>query len=252
MPFTFSHPALILPFQKIGKRYVSFTGLVMGSMIPDFEFFFKMRTGPNIGHHFPGAFFLNIPLALILCFIFHEFVKRPLFYNVPFFLKARLVKYVSFNWYQYAIKNTFVIVSSITFGISTHLFWDAFTHDDGFFVERIRFLSVQVSFFNYTFPMYAILQVIFSIVGLIAVGSCIWKMPKIKRLVPQGENSRYWALIGALSVLFFVIRSLLLSNYTTFWDNFMGLMGSLIYAIISVSILQYFKYLGRNGARDKS
>ncbi|WP_343561422.1 DUF4184 family protein [Sphingobacterium sp.] len=251
MPFTFSHPALILPFRKIDRKYISFTGLVMGSMIPDFEFFLKMRTGPNLGHHFPGVFLLNIPLAFVLCLIFHEFVKQPLFSNVPFFLQQRLRKYAAFNWSRYAVENTFVVISSITLGIATHLFWDAFTHDDGFFVEHFSLLKVELSFFNVKIPIYAVLQVIFSLAGLIAVCKSIWKMPKYKNQL-TAVYFKYWSLIGVFTVLFFVMRSFFLSNYNTFWDRFMGLMGSLIYASILVSIYWGYRKSGRYCTADKS
>ncbi|MDR2275559.1 MAG: DUF4184 family protein [Sphingobacterium sp.] len=251
MPFTFAHPALILPFRKISGRYISFTGLVMGSMIPDFEFFFKMRTGPNIGHHFPGIFYLDIPLTFILCFIFHEFVKRHLYSNLPIFLQQRLKKYASFNWGQYAVENTLVVIFSITLGIATHLFWDAFTHDDGFFVERIHLLNAQTSFLGGAFPIYAILQVMFSLLGLIAVGSCIWNMPRANIQATTGYI-QYWFLIGFATLSFFVLRLFFLSHYDTFWDRFMGFMGSLIYAMIVVSIFLSCRKSSRYRAADKS
>ncbi|KKO89634.1 MULTISPECIES: DUF4184 family protein [Sphingobacterium] len=251
MPFTFAHPALILPFRKINRRYLSFTGLVVGSMVPDFEFFFKMRTGPNIGHHFPGFFFLDIPLALILCFIFHEFVKGPLYSNVPLFLQKRLKKYASFKWGNYAVENPFVVLFSVTLGIATHVFWDAFTHDDGFFVERFHVLNATIFFLNAKFPVYAILQVIFSLFGLVVVCNCIRKIPKDENQMAEGYI-KYWSLIALFTLLFFVMRSLILSHYNTFWDLFMGLMGSLIYAMILVSILGGYKKSDRYRTADKS
>ncbi|SEF46838.1 protein of unknown function [Flavobacterium urumqiense] len=41
MPFTFSHPAIILPFLK--NKKLSATALIIGSMSPDFEYFFRMK-----------------------------------------------------------------------------------------------------------------------------------------------------------------------------------------------------------------
>ena len=42
MPFTFSHPAIILPLAKINAKYISLTALVAGSMAPDSDFSFDI------------------------------------------------------------------------------------------------------------------------------------------------------------------------------------------------------------------
>ncbi|AIK36171.1 hypothetical protein BG07_3819 [Bacillus pseudomycoides] len=51
MPFTFAHPAAVIPFCK-KQRYVSVTALVLGSMVPDFEYFLHFRPYGVIGHTF--------------------------------------------------------------------------------------------------------------------------------------------------------------------------------------------------------
>jgi hypothetical protein len=42
MPFTFAHPAIVLPLKHLPKRWYSLTGLIIGSMTPDFEYFIRM------------------------------------------------------------------------------------------------------------------------------------------------------------------------------------------------------------------
>ncbi|WP_240482010.1 DUF4184 family protein [Flavobacterium psychrophilum] len=39
MPFTFSHPAIILPLRYLPRQWFSLTGLIIGSLTPDFEYF---------------------------------------------------------------------------------------------------------------------------------------------------------------------------------------------------------------------
>ncbi|WP_262496247.1 DUF4184 family protein [Flavobacterium piscis] len=41
MPFTFSHPAIILPLKYLPKNWISLTGLIIGSLTPDFEYFYS-------------------------------------------------------------------------------------------------------------------------------------------------------------------------------------------------------------------
>lgn len=81
MPFTFAHPAIILPLPFLNKRWFSLTGLIIGSMIPDFEYFIRMRIQSIYSHTLAGIFWFDLPLALLISFIFHNKVKNLLFQN---------------------------------------------------------------------------------------------------------------------------------------------------------------------------
>ena len=67
MPFTFSHPAIILPLLKLGKNKVSATALIAGSMAPDFEYFINFQMKQIHGHTAAGMFYYDFPLAILLC-----------------------------------------------------------------------------------------------------------------------------------------------------------------------------------------
>ncbi|MEM7184808.1 MAG: DUF4184 family protein [Spirochaetota bacterium] len=45
MPFTFSHPAIVLPFVKFPKQWVCLSALIVGSIVPDFEYFMFFSFG---------------------------------------------------------------------------------------------------------------------------------------------------------------------------------------------------------------
>ena len=79
MPFTFSHPAILLPFVK--RKKISITGLVIGSMAPDLEFFFRMRTQSEISHTFHGLLLIDVPLAIIITLLFHGLLKKTLLFR---------------------------------------------------------------------------------------------------------------------------------------------------------------------------
>jgi hypothetical protein len=84
MPFTFSHPAIILPFLKSRKKNLfSATGLIVGSIIPDFEYFLTLSVERRFGHTINGIFYFDLPCALFICFIFHGLIKKPLLNNLP-------------------------------------------------------------------------------------------------------------------------------------------------------------------------
>ncbi|HMG06875.1 MAG TPA: DUF4184 family protein, partial [Mucilaginibacter sp.] len=46
---TFAHPAIVLSFKYFPKRWFSKTGLVIGSMAPDFEYFIRLRVKAGLG-----------------------------------------------------------------------------------------------------------------------------------------------------------------------------------------------------------
>ena len=49
MPFTFAHPAIVLPFYKKPK-FFSMTTLIIGSMSPDFEYFLRVKIKSDMSH----------------------------------------------------------------------------------------------------------------------------------------------------------------------------------------------------------
>src|SRR6478609_2941554 len=101
MPFTFSHPAIILPITYLPRKWFSLTGLVVGSLTPDFEYFIRMRVQSDYSHTLSGLFWFDLPLGILLAFIFHNIVRDSLFENLPLILKSRLIRFKQFDWNSY-------------------------------------------------------------------------------------------------------------------------------------------------------
>ena len=173
MPFTFSHPAILLPFFK-DKRF-SITGLVIGAMAPDLEFFFRMRTQSAISHTLLGLFIIDIPLAIIVAVLFHGILKESLIRNSPSFVQSRLSVLQKLNWFDYFKKNRLKVVLSFFLGAFSHFLWDSFTHWDGFMVQRISILSHKLL----SFPLYDWGQYGSSVLGLIVLGMCFLEFLQI-------------------------------------------------------------------------
>ncbi|SHI56446.1 DUF4184 family protein [Pseudozobellia thermophila] len=202
MPFTGSHPALIIPLLK--NRYFSASGLIMGSMVPDFEFILLMKTSVVYGHDISSMFWLNLPLSIGLLFLFHNVVRKSMILNLPGYFEKRLRSYLYFNWNGYFRKNIVKVMLSILLGNLGHLFWDAFTHQHGIFVEWIGFLATPVM----GVPLYHVLQYGFSLLGAWALWLFFRKLP-FKDLYPSDKRKMaYWAIVGAVAVvvLFFRFR----------------------------------------------
>src|SRR6478735_3646973 len=105
MPFTLSHPAAILPLTLLPKRWISLTGLVVGSMSPDMEYFLRMGVESRWSHSFGGIFFFDLPAGILFCFLFHCIIRDALFANLPLIFKSRLIGFTRFDWKTHYDKN---------------------------------------------------------------------------------------------------------------------------------------------------
>tara|TARA_R110000868_G_scaffold164901_1_gene397854 strand:- start:188 stop:901 length:714 start_codon:yes stop_codon:yes gene_type:complete len=194
MPFTLSHPAIILPFLK-NKKW-SATALIVGSMSPDFEYFFRMRMQSEISHTLLGIFLIDFPLGFIVMFTFHEIIKRPFIENAPVFFQKRLQGLKEFNWLDYFKNAVFTVLISFFIGAVSPIFWDSMTHWDGFMVQSFSFFNIEI----YGIPLYKIAQHVSSIIGLIWIAFYFYKLPEENKDI-KSINLSYWSI----SVLFAVV-----------------------------------------------
>lgn len=207
MPFTFSHPAIVLPLTFLPRHWFSLTGLVIGSLTPDFEYFIRMRIKSDYSHTIAGIFWFDLPLGLVLAFVFHNIIRNCLVDNIPIILKSRCFVFKQFDWNRYFIKNWFTVIISILIGALSHVFWDSFTHDDGYFVQRFPELKNSISLLRIQVPILKILQHTSSFIGILIIGSAIYKLPVQKgNLTPI--RLIYWLLVFGL-MLFIVALKLL-------------------------------------------
>ncbi len=138
MPFTFAHPAVVLPFRLFPRRWVSWTGLIIGSLTPDFEGFIHLGGPKVVSHSWAGMFWWDLPVGLALCFIFHLLFRDLLIDQLPGFLRRRVVQYRRFDWLGYVRKNAPVFLISLLLGIASHLLLDRLTHTDTYrYDERL-------------------------------------------------------------------------------------------------------------------
>ncbi len=238
MPFTFSHPAIILPLLKISPKRISASALIFGSMAPDFEFFLRMRLERIHGHTISGVFYWDLPLTLLLAFIFHHFVRDALINFSPEPIRSNFAQYIDYNWIEWLKKYWFVFTYSALIGIFSHLFWDAWTHESGFFAKRIPWLLQNSQIFIWSMPNYMIGQLVSSIVGAAAIGMVLI-YPKKRELSAEQKRNQfyYWAIVS--SVLFIVLA---LRNMQSMGDLLATtLSGGMIGLIVAPRILKAIK-----------
>jgi len=205
MPFTFSHPAIVLPLTYLPKRWISLTGLVVGSVVPDFEYFLRMKVLSTYSHTFKGLLWFDIPFGLLLAFLFHSLVRNSLFENLPWILKSRLVVFETFNWNNYFTKNWIVIIISILLGAALHIFWDSFTHDHGYFVLMFSVLQEKIGLLGLQFPISKIIQHVSTLIGGSLIIISLLKFP-IHNGTPHNLDLKYWILCFIIASIILMIR----------------------------------------------
>lgn len=207
MPFTFSHPAIILPFLYFpnAKKWFSATGLIIGSIIPDFEYFLRMKIQSDYSHTLLGLCWFDLSLGCFIAFLFHYFIRNTLIDYSPHFIKSRVIKIKEFDWIQHFKKKYFVVISSILLGAGSHLFWDSFTHHDAYFVNKISFLKESIMIFEMQIPVLKILQHSSTLIGGIMMFVLFMYLPK-KEIKIQKNILIYWLSLLILTIIFFSIR----------------------------------------------
>ncbi|MGB4206170.1 MAG: DUF4184 family protein [Bacteroidales bacterium] len=205
MPFTFSHPAIVLPLTYFPKKWFSITGLVIGSLTPDFEYFLRMRIKSNYSHTLDGLFWFDLPLGILLAFVFHDIVRNKLFDNLPTFFKSRFSVFRQFDWNGHFKKNWFVVAISVIIGASSHILWDSYTHKHGYFVQTIPALINTVDLFNIQVPVFKILQHSSTIIGGLVIAFAVFKLPA-SETENEKVNSKYWAIFAGITLIIIAIR----------------------------------------------
>lgn len=209
MPFTASHIVAILPIKKYSKGYFSITGLVIGSMVPDFEFFLRMTLLGYYGHRLSGVFFFDLPVGLLLYIAFRGIIRKPTLQHLPAYWYNRL------NTEDLAVevplfsKPISRVLGSIFIGVCTHLLWDGFSHDEENYLARyLTFLLDDIHFMGFTTPLYNFIQLTSSVVGLLGLFIYIHILPVHRYTLPKSgkEQFFFWGLVALVAVLLGTIR----------------------------------------------
>ena len=172
----------------------------MGSMTPDFEYFIRIRDYSKYSHTLSGAVWFDIPLGMALLFLFHNLVRNPLIEYLPFSLNVRFSALQKFNWNKYFNDNIIVVIFSLFIGILSHIFWDSFTHDSGYFAQAIPFLRREYNVLNYNITGANIFQYLGSLLGAIAIILFIAKMPE-GRNTKQKNIISFWLPVSIITII---------------------------------------------------
>ncbi|HVZ98514.1 MAG TPA: DUF4184 family protein [Chitinophagaceae bacterium] len=238
MPFTFSHPAIVLPATKLPKKYYSMSSLITGSMTPDFEYFIRMRDYSRYSHTIAGMFWFDLPLGLALLFIFHNIVRDTLIRYMPFIFNVRFSFAEKFNWNNYFRKNVFIVLISLLVGIGSHLLWDSFTHHDDYFAETIPFLNGESLVLGHSVYVASILQFASSIAGGIIIIIFIVTLPEGK-YTGRPNILNFWLMVTFIMIMVINARLYIhpILNHHFYGDAIVTIISAALIGILIMSAL---------------
>ncbi len=211
MPFTISHPAIVLPLKKLWPQYFSLTGLMAGAMAPDLLYFLIATTAPRgISHSWLGLFVFCLPAGILFSFAFHWLFKKDFIANLPFKMDSYLSGLATSKWVPKGFLAWIVFLLSIIIGILSHFLWDAFTHAQGEIAQLLPFLNNTIVIFERNIKITSLLQHFSTLIGAIVTVLLLTKgkmLPKpnqdfVRRSVKHKIN--FWSYSFVFSIVFIV------------------------------------------------
>jgi hypothetical protein len=161
VPFTVAHAAAVLPLNRPGRRYLPLTALMIGSMAPDFGYFFSHEASRQLTHSLPSLISFSLPAGLVM-WLFYIYV-----------LEKATITLLSDRWHTRfahtdAVTPALILRAciAIVLGAATHIVWDAFTHRGTFITNAIPALTGPTPGFPWL-PIYHLLHGISSVVGIV-------------------------------------------------------------------------------------
>ena len=195
-----------------------------------------MKIESNYSHTFWGIFWFDLPLAVLLAFIYHNFVKTQLLKNLPKELNQRFVVVGKLNWNSYFTENWKIIILSIILGIISHIFWDGFTHETGFFVNMFKEFRCEVNIFGNEIKVFKILQHLSTLIGGNVIALTLYNFPIIEETRCK-VNLKYWLFVLTITFVVVALKILTTENSTKIGNIIVSFISAVILGLIMTPII---------------
>lgn len=124
MPFTFAHPAAVLPL----RRFADLTALVIGSMIPDAGYLLMVGVPRELSHAPMGLLLFCLPLGLLAYVLYLRVLYEPWASLTPEFVARRVPAPRAL---PDSLRGWLGVAAALVMGAATHLVWDLFSFSHG-------------------------------------------------------------------------------------------------------------------------
>lgn len=142
MPWTFAHPAAVLPLRQLCPRWLSLPALVLGSLIPDLGYYVGLVGVAGFVHTLPGLLLVGLPLGLLLLALMTRFnAQATVLLPAP---HRQLFRHQLQSAHLGRWRTLATTAASLLLGAATHLLWDSFTHDGRWGVSLWTALNQEI------------------------------------------------------------------------------------------------------------
>jgi hypothetical protein len=166
MPFTLSHPAAVGPLSPITRRLrLPFAALVIGAMVPDFEFFLQLRPAVRWSHSLVGLVIFCLPVGLAVYLAWVGYARTPVrsLLALPATPPDPAPVWRAPSWWAR-------VVVAILLGAATHLLWDGVTHSGYWGSRRWPWLlATALTFRGTAIPWFDLFQHLSTALGGVVV-----------------------------------------------------------------------------------
>ncbi|WP_083917672.1 DUF4184 family protein [Riemerella columbina] len=168
-------------------------------------------------------------------------VRNSLLNHLPRVLQSRFTTFKALNWNSYFIRNWWVVLISIIIGSYSHLFWDAFTHTDGYFVKLIPELQNTISFLGIIhIPLFKILQHCSTLIGGMIILYYIYLLPKYD-INTKPLQFKYWIIVAIITFFIVSFKLFLELNIKAYGNVIVTIIASTMLSLIITSLLMKSK-----------
>ena len=246
MPFTLAHAAAALPFRR--TRLV-LSALVIGCFSPDFEYFLRLVPRGRFGHTPMGLFAFDLPLSVLIFWLFHAYAREPILAWLPPAFRQRIPANSALSSLR-NIRGVALVLASIIIGAATHILWDSFTHPFFWPDQYLHFLhrTIQLPLLGqvrYT----KFFQHLSTLVGLVVLAFWIrhWyrHTPPLDSQPIERHRKNESALLAALclvAIFAALLRGLLGIGLPTNLHQSEGLLAEIVITAITVFWLEVLAY----------
>lgn len=200
MPWTFAHPAAVLPLRRLCPAYLSFTGLVLGSLMPDLGYYFGRFDLASFAHTPWGVLMVCLPAGLVLLVLARP-LYRPVVHLLPQPHRGALLA-LGRPRTVFSFRMFGVAAISLLIGAFSHTAWDAFTHNNGYFVAYLPPLQAPLfQLGNHVVYVYHILQHTSTVVGIVLLTIAYLRVLRLTRADTGVTGTREWPRYAFFAVL---------------------------------------------------
>jgi hypothetical protein len=195
VPITPAHAAAAWPLHRASRR-LPLAALVIGTLAPDLEYALRLRPVGKFGHSPAGLVVFCVPVTLLLFWGWRALVRPALTPLLP----AGLGRAADAPEPGRRSDVVPLAIVAALLGAATHIFWDGFTHQNGWGVALFPALARPAPGFGLAW--FSLAQYASSVFGMLVIG--VWivvtlrRFPREARAFAPGQRTRL--AVAVLSV----------------------------------------------------